>query len=312
MVGMHKGVYVHRKDTGIGLDKSRETVFSDTILAATVPAGKSNQTQDSTTAEGRASKEIDKLFCPLNIYTFSRFTLVLNGSTVEFAGKVQHKPLAMLKVLIALGGRNIRAPRIIELLWPDTEITDSHQSFKITLHRLRRLLGIEQAIQFQEGCLNLDQRLCWVDVWAFERLVGRVDALRSAYSCDADPEEIVSLTDLALSLYSGHFLIADKGQPWALSTRERLHSKFVRLITNAGYAWEKAGVWHKAAECYQRGLETDDRVEEFYQRLLVCYRQLGKRGEAQLLYDRCRATFALLGIKPSAITRSVYQSVISD
>lgn len=254
----------------------------------------------------------DKSLFPLCIYTFARFSMIRDGAVVEFTGKVQQKPLAMLKILIALGGRNVRQTRIIDLLWPEAEKDVAHQSFKTTLHRLRRLLGYEQAIHVREGCLGLDQRHCWVDTWSFERMCGMIDTLRADNAPGAAPEEAARLADKAISLYSGHFLVADDGLPWALSTRDRLRSKFVRIILTAGYYWEKSGVWHKAAECYQRGLEIDDQVEEFYQRLLACYSRLGKNGEAQLLYNRCRAVLALLGVKPSNVTKNAYETAISS
>jgi len=249
---------------------------------------------------------------PLKIYTLSRFTLVRFGKKIEFSGKVQQKPLAILKALIALGGRNISAGRIIDLIWPDMDPDLSYQTFKTTLHRLRRLLALEQAVMFQEGCLSIDQRYCWADIWTFERLVGLIDARRSAATPDAPPEETARLTDRALSLYSGNFLADESGLPWAHSARERLRSKFVRLVVNAGYSWERAGVWHKAIEYYQKGLEMDELVEEFYQRLLICYGHLGKKGEALLLYRRCRRLLALQCITPSARTKAAYEAVMND
>lgn len=249
---------------------------------------------------------------PLRIYTLSRFSLVRYGKKVEFTGKVQHKPLTLLKALIALGGRNISAVRIIDLIWPDMDQDLSYQTFKTTLHRLRRLLDLEQAIMYQEGRLSIDQRYCWADIWTFERLAGLIDANRSAGTHDLSAEEIARLTDRALTLYSGNFLTEESTCPWALSTRERLRSKFIRLVVNAGYSWERAGVWHKAAEYYQKGLEIDDLVEEFYQRLMICYRLLGKKGEALALYNRCRKVFAMQCITPSARTKAAYDAVINE
>jgi len=256
--------------------------------------------------------EVDDRQWPLKIYTLSRFNLVRFDKKIEFSGKVQQKPLAILKALIALGRRNISAGRIIDLIWPDMDPELSYQTFKTTLHRLRRLLELEQAVIFREGCLSIDQRCCWADIWTFERLVGLVDAHRSAATPDALPEEMARLTDRALSLYSGNFLADESGLPWAHSARERLRSKFVRLIVNAGYSWERAGVWHKAAEYYQKGLEIDDLVEEFYQRLLVCYHHLGKRGEALVLYGHCRTVLAMQCLKPTAKTKAAYEAVIND
>ena len=57
----------------------------------------------------------------------------------------------------------------MDALWPEADGDMAQQSFATALHRLRQLLGNEKAIQRQEGQLTLDDRFCWVDVWAFER-----------------------------------------------------------------------------------------------------------------------------------------------
>jgi hypothetical protein len=60
----------------------------------------------------------------------------------------------------------------------------------------RGLLGREQAVLRQEGQLSVDGRLCWVDVWAVERLLGRAETA-SNYT---------ELIRKAAVLYPGAFL----------------------------------------------------------------------------------------------------------
>jgi DNA-binding SARP family transcriptional activator len=58
-----------------------------------------------------------------------------------------------------------------------------------------------------------------------------------------------------------------------------------------------------ALECYQKGLEVDDLIEEFYQRMMKCYYQLGRRAEALSVYKRCSEVLSsVLGIEPSEET----------
>ena len=114
----------------------------------------------------------------VKIYTLGRFSLVRDDAPVAFSRKAQQKPLALLKALIALGGSGIKEERLTELLWPDAEGDMAHQSFETTLHRLRRLLGRPEALIVRDGRVTLDNRYCWVDVWAFERLLGQADELR--------------------------------------------------------------------------------------------------------------------------------------
>ena len=61
-----------------------------------------------------------------------------------------------------------------------------------------------------------------------------------------------------------------------------------------------------AIRCYEKALEVDDLVEEFYQHLMICHQQLGRRSKALAVYSRCRSVLeARLGIEPSARTEAL-------
>jgi LuxR family transcriptional regulator, maltose regulon positive regulatory protein len=59
----------------------------------------------------------------------------------HFSGKEQKKPLGMLKVLIAFGGRDVPVERLTDALWHDANGDQAHKSFETTRSQLRRLLG---------------------------------------------------------------------------------------------------------------------------------------------------------------------------
>ena len=115
-----------------------------------------------------------------------------------------------------------------------------------------------------------------------------------------------------VELTRGHFLAADMDIPWTFSMREGLRSRMLQLVSSLGCHWEEAGELRKAAGLYLQGLETDDLVEEFYQRLMVCHHKLGDQGAVASLWKRCRTTLAMLGVKPSAATRSIYEVSVQD
>ena len=125
--------------------------------------------------------------------------------------------------------------------------------------------------------------------------------------------DILRLTDKAISIYKGHFLSNDTDQTWTLSIRERLRSKFINLISKTGQCCEHSVQFDKAAEYYRKGLEVNNLSEEFYQRLMKCYQKLGRRAEAVSLYKHCEKTLdTVLGIKPSQETVSIYRSLKCD
>lgn len=251
----------------------------------------------------------DKLTWQLKIYTLGRFGLVRDGVPIHFSGKVPHKPLELLKALIAFGGRGVSEERLIDRLWPNTEGGYAIQAFSAALHRLRSLLGDNRFIQRQDRRITLDDSFCWVDAWAFERLSKQAQSRMQ--QGDSGQSSALQMAHLAIAHYTGHFLPADGDQQWTISMRERLRDKMLNLISMVGRYWEEVTNWHTALAIYQKGLETDDLYEEFYQRQMICHGQLGNHGEVASVYQRCRITLATLGIKPSPRTNTVYEAAIS-
>jgi LuxR family maltose regulon positive regulatory protein len=249
---------------------------------------------------------------PIKIFTFGRFGLIREGEPVESAKKVQHKPLSLLKALIALGGREVDESKLADILWPETEGDAALSALTTTLSRLRQLLGIENAVKVKNGKLTLDSRYCYVDSWVFERLAGQIEGLWGQSRSRSSIEEVIRLTEKAIAMYRGPFLSADD-EHWALSYRERLRSKFLRLVFRLGDYLENSNQCERAVYYYKKALEVDNLAEEFYQRLMVCHQHLGQQAEAVKLYKRCRDILsATLGIEPSSKTVAIYKRITAN
>jgi DNA-binding SARP family transcriptional activator len=246
---------------------------------------------------------------PIKVYTLGRFGIVKDEESLAFTGKVQQRPLSMLKAVIAFGGRNVTEEQIVDALWPGADGDTAHLSVATTLHRLRRLLGSEDALRLRDGRLSLDRQCCWVDAWGFQRIAGEaIDLWRKEHGGDPDAatdgraEEAIGLTEKAVGLYRGDFMPGDSS-PWALPMRERLKSKFVRLLSWLGEHYERSRQWDKAAECCHRALEEDALQEEFHRRLMWCHHAAGRRAEALATYERCRDLLSsTFGVEPARRT----------
>lgn len=243
---------------------------------------------------------------PLKIFTLGRFELLKEEKPIPSSRKIQQKPLALLKALIALGGKGIREEQLSDILWPEADGDDAHNSFITTQHRLRQLIGHENAIQHKEGRLTLDEKYCWVDVWAFERLLTEAEEQKNGGSA----EKAVPCIEKAVRLYKGAFLADEMDQSWVISTRERCRGRFIRNLTWLGRYWRDRKDWGQALGSFQQGLEIDDVAEDLYQELMICYRELGRRAEALSAYRRCRKMLStILGIAPSPQTEAIYKSL---
>ncbi|MGE5173267.1 MAG: AfsR/SARP family transcriptional regulator, partial [Betaproteobacteria bacterium] len=254
---------------------------------------------------------------PLRLHTLGGFELKKDGKPIE----IPQKPLSLLKALISFGGREVAGERLAYELWADSEGDAAHTSLEVTLHRLRRLIVSEKAIQLKAGNLSLDPHSFWVDVWVLEHIYDKIaQCLKRAEESksrkaeqretEARKNEITHLADKALGLYKGHFLPADTSCSWTLAPRESWRSKFLRIITMTGSYLEAIQQCQKAVEYFQKGLEVDCLAEEFYQHLMVCYSQLGRKAEAMAVYNRCcDALSSALGANPSTATKTIYSSL---
>ncbi|MBU1426026.1 MAG: hypothetical protein KKH12_03305 [Gammaproteobacteria bacterium] len=235
---------------------------------------------------------------PLKIYTLGRFTLLKNADSDIQPAKTQKKTLDLLKALIAFGGRDVSDQKLCEALWPQAEGDLAHQSFKVTLHRLRKLIGAD-ALVIQDGKLSLDARHAWVDAWAFERLLG---ALENA-STEGD---IAARVGQAIKLYGGAFLQSDE-EVWTLTLRERLRSKFLRIIGQATDCLCSQTHCAEVISCYQKGIEIDPLAESFYQGQMQCHSCLKQPAAGIAVYQRCREALEReLGVFPSSKTEELH------
>ena len=245
----------------------------------------------------------------MKIFTLGRFRVIIDGKAVQFNKKGQQKPIELLKALISLGGRDVSEEDLTDVLWPDSDGDTAHQNFATTLHRLRQLLGYEKLILLKDGRLTLNPSYCYVDAWAFERILGKIEKeSRSGYT-----EDMIQMLDKALSMYQGHFLEGDADNAWTTSIRERLKNKLFRIIGNIGSYYEMAGQFEKTIYYFQKGLEVDDLAEVFYQHLITCYINMGYKAEAIKTYQRCKKVFSsVLGIPPSPQIEDIYHRMMNS
>jgi len=237
---------------------------------------------------------------PIKIYTLGRFEVHRDDTPVVFPRKVQRRPLALLKTLVAAGGRPVREDLVTDAFWPDAAGDAARMALTSAVHRLRTLLGHERAVLRQDGLLSLDARMCWVDVWAIEHLLARRDAgsLR-----DDDVRK-------AVGLYRGVFLAGEEGEiPQATALADGLRRRLLRQINQLARQHE-ATDGARAAEWYEEALRIDPCAEDTCRLLMRAYHQLGRRAAVADVYGRCRSALAThLGGIPSPETERLFKSL---
>ncbi len=248
---------------------------------------------------------------PLRVYTLGRFSLVRDGLPLRYTRKAPSKPLLLLKVLLACGGRQVGAGNIAATLWPDKDGDLAQQSFEITLHRLRKYLGDDGFLLLEDGRLTLNSAKVWVDAWEFERHLSELRRLMRGQG-NNHSMRINQLADRVLWIYQGHFLSRDDTVCWMVSMQERLRSKYTHCLVDLGNYWESRGLPEQAACCYRKGIVVDDLIETFYQRLMVCFLRTGREPDAIATYRQCRQVLSvILGLQPTDYTTQIYHSALA-
>ena len=236
---------------------------------------------------------------PVKIRTLGTFEIQIEGEPVTFGAKAPKKTLALLKVMIALGGRAVKEEELVDALWPDSEGDAGHEALKITLLRLRKLLGSPDTIEFQQQRLSLNAKRVWVDAFAFESSADRDLA-------DAVPQHRSG----ALRLYRGKFLSGEAEQAWPVLARERLQRKFVQLVARHAKALEQSGEHDAAEQAYLRGLDADNLIEQFYQGLMRCNLARGRSAEGMDVYRRMRELLSItLNVAPSQASQALFKTL---
>lgn len=235
---------------------------------------------------------------PIRVRTLGRFCIEIDGAALSMRGKVARKPLELLQFIIASGGSEVAASNAMFALWPDLDGDKARSAFNVALHRLRKLLGRDEAITLELGRLGLGAQVTWVDCLAFEALADRVVPPLTAATAP--------VAQRAQALYGGHFLHDDEEHAWLLAHRSRLASKFHRLVRalteHAAASADATGV----RDLLERAIELDPLAEDLSRLLMQHLAARGEGAAALRVFERCKAALAgMLGAAPSLATREL-------
>ena len=255
-------------------------------------------------------EEIDDIW-PVRIQTLGVFSLTLNRKPVSLDSGSERQALEFLKALIALGGSEVSPRNLASALWPQADGTIAQRSVDALLRNLRDTLGEKCMLVSPGGGISLVPDYCWVDVRDFERTIAVARRILDGDFTGKDAGRLELLSSRLLVLYQGHFLIGEDTASWSVSLRERLRISFITYLLDTGRYWESSRCWDKAISCYQRGLELDDLIEDYYQRLMVCHLETHSIGKGLSVYRRCRkALSVVLGLQPAPETEVLHHALM--
>lgn len=233
---------------------------------------------------------------PVQIHTLGKFEILRDGMPLPKSRKSPKKLIEIIKILLAMGGRDVPEQHLADALWPDKEGDSASDALATGIHRLRKLLGCSDAIRVEDGRISLSQQHVWVDSWVFQSL--SMDAGKASE---------------ALELYAGSFLPDDSGAPETNHLRSSLRQRYARLVMAEAHKLEHARAYAEAASLYARAIDVEPLVEALYQGLIRCFGKEQRMEEARAVYHRLRHTLETrLQTRPSQATETLYSGLLAE
>ena len=188
----------------------------------------------------------------------------------------------------------------------DLEGDKARSAFNVALHRLRKLLGNDDAVVLELGRVSLNPKLVWVDCLAFELLV---DGAGASPAATLAPAAALG-AQRAVAMYGGHFLHETEDEPWQMACRSRLASKFKRTVTLLARHGVACGDTRAVRTLLERALELDPLAEDIARELMRLLSESGEQAAALNVFEHCRAAIAKgLDAKPASATLALVQRI---
>jgi len=237
----------------------------------------------------------------LRVRAFGALQVERDDVLLRWSGKSPRKPLELLAMLAAQGGGPVDMDQLLVCLWPTGDAMAPKASLEMALARLRKLLGLPEALRVRDDAISLDDRLVWCDTVAFEAGVARLPAVL------ADEPQRAEATWL-LKLYRQPLLGSEALDGRMRLARERLALAHQRLVRLLGQHFEGAGDWNQALDLYTTALSRDVLSEPIHRALIRVHLARGESAEAIRCFRRCQELLAsVLGVAPNEQTRELYE-----
>ena len=274
----------------------------------TMVSGRADDPVTQSIDARQASHAIYRARIPvLTIRTLGGLQILRSGSAPIGSRDWQgSRPALLFKAILVHGGRHIPKDILLEAVWPDHPPHKSLRNFKVTLHRLRKILEPDldpvrgsSYIHLKDNLVSLDKHLCRVDTDALHRLHKRARRIDAS----ADTRELQAMRREAGALYRGDFLPEEPYLTWAEMKRMTLRQTFMQLMYRLGRRLEAQQEFAGARRCYRRVIDLDPAQEKAQRHLMRLLDAAGRPQEALQLYETMRTFLQTeIGVAPDRAT----------
>jgi DNA-binding SARP family transcriptional activator/predicted ATPase len=214
-----------------------------------------------------------------------------------------------LFILLVMHKAALARQTLIELLWPRQTVADARRNLRVTLSRLRGVVGTHLLVQ--------DTTIAFDHQAPYQLDVAQFQALRRQAKPHAALVQAQAVQQ-ALTLYKGEFLHGfscreelPAFETWLRAEREQLHTLFADAtlaLTNRALA---IGDFALGLDANQRLLAVEPWHEGAHRQQMKLLAASGRRGAALAHYQRCCQTLKdELAVDPARETIQLYEQLL--
>lgn len=223
---------------------------------------------------------------------------VLGGLEIRYQDRIigvneskakSNKIWVLFEYILLNRGRKLSQEELIEMLWPDMEVTNPANSLKGLIFKLRKeidSLGFvpgKQVILSVSGSYGFNCDLPYVvDVYEFEKY------LELSEQPSLSEEEKLGYLLAAVDCYKGNVHHDARKEPWAASVQTHYCDMYQKAVRSLAELLNKRGDRQKIIEICRNALLIQPYVEEYYYHMIRSYAMMENYSAASEMYQRVK------------------------
>ena len=219
----------------------------------------------------------------------------------------------LLKAIVVNGCREIPADILMDALWPGASTEVAIKRFKVTLHRLRKILEPDMDphagssfIVLKDNRISLDTQSCWVDVEAFLSVCDVIRQLK----CDEDDNDLLAACRRADEIYGGDFLPEEPYLSWVETKRTALKAQYFAVLLEMTELFIRRNDLAEATRYCRCAVQVDPLAEQAFQQLMRLLHRQGRNSAALKVYrDLTKNLAGELDTGPDPQTSQIYEQI---
>ena len=247
----------------------------------------------------------------VSVGTFGGLKIAIGSSSLTEESSRRSKTWTALKYMIAHSKRLVSPEELIDVLWPDQDCSDPHNSLNHVIYRLRRLLsnctGGIQCIIFAQGMYSWNRDLeLEIDAAEFE------DTLIEARASSCGADERAALMKKAVSIYAGEYLLGETGDLWLTNFRNFYRNLFLGAIKELADMQKQKSAYEEAVMLFDDAIKIEPYEESLYAQQIELLISIGEYARARQQYKIIEKLLKKeFFAEPSAELQGLWQEILN-